>query len=309
MVQRLPSWRDGPTTKALLDFVAAVTEEGSPDHVPVAERIAVFDNDGTLWCEKPVYVQALFLLQRLEEQVAAQPELGERPVVRALLAGDLDGAAQHGAEQLADVLLHTHAGFTTEEFANLAADWLAAATHPRFGSRLRDLTYAPMLELMDLLRAHQFRVFVVTGGGVEFVRAVSDELYGVPPDRVLGSAVVVSFERRDDEVVLVRQPTLLGAPNEGVPKALQIQAHIGARPLFAAGNSAGDTEMLELTSGRPARSLCLVVNHDDDVREYAYSGLAATDPDAEPILDTAARLGWVVASMREDWARIWPAGS
>jgi phosphoserine phosphatase len=300
----LASWNDGPSRTAILEFVERVTEEGGADFVPPAERIAVLDNDGTLWCERPTYIQALFVFARLGDAVAARPELGEQPIVKALLAGDLAAAQKFGMEALARVLLELDAGRTTEEFAADAAAWLATAQHPRFGVPFRELTYAPMLELMDLLRSRGFRVFIVTGGGVEFVRAVGDELYGVTSDDVVGSAVQVSFERRDGRVVLVRQAAMLGSPNEGEPKAVNIQTHIGRRPIFAAGNSAGDTEMLEYAHTGEHASLCLVVDHDDEEREYAYAGASATNPDAESIVDVAGRLSWTVVSMRDDWSRI-----
>lgn len=296
----LPSWNEGAARSAILELVERAAAE-----VPPAERIAVFDNDGTLWCEKPAYVQAMFILGRLREQAEADPDLAARPVVQALLAGDL-GAAAHagGLEQLADVLLSTHAGLTAEAFAEVAAGWLAHARHPRFERPFADLVYAPMLELMDLLRGAGFRVFVVTGGGVEFVRAASERLYGVGPDDVVGSAVEVAFERRDGRVVLVRQAKLMGSPNEGAPKALNIQAHIGRRPILAVGNSAGDREMLEYATTGTHPSLALVLDHDDAEREYAYAGASVTDPGAEAIADTAARFGWTVVSMRDDWARV-----
>jgi len=300
----LPSWNDGAARTAILDFVERVSEEGGADYVPPAARVAVLDNDGTLWCEKPTYVQALFVFARLRDAVAARPGLAEQPVVKALLAGDLAGAQQYGMEAIAGVLLELDAGRTTEEFTRDAEAWLAAAKHPRFGVPFRELTYAPMLELMELLREHEFRVFIVTGGGVEFVRAVGEEIYGVRPDDVVGSAVQVSFERRDGRVVLVRQAAMLGSPNEGPPKAMNIQAHIGRRPILAAGNSAGDTEMLEYAHTGEHPSLCIVVDHDDEEREYAYAGSSVTNPDAESIVDTAGRLGWTVVGMRDDWNRV-----
>jgi phosphoserine phosphatase len=300
----MESWNDGAARSAILDFLARVTVEGGTDFVPPPERIAVLDNDGTLWCERPAYVQALFVLARLRDAAAARPELAEKPVVKALVAGDLAAAHAFGLEAIAGVLLELDAGRTTDEFTGDARRWLAAARHPRFDVLFRELTYAPMRELMELLRAHGFGVFIVTGGGVEFVRAVGEELYGVAPDDVVGSAVQVSFERRDGRVVLVRQAAMLGSPNEGPPKAVNIQAHIGRRPILAAGNSAGDREMLEYAHTGDHPSLCLVVDHDDAEREYAYEGKAATDPHAEPILDTAGRLGWTVVSMRRDWNRV-----
>jgi phosphoserine phosphatase len=302
----LTSWREGPARAAILDFVERVSDEAGDGYVPPPERVAVFDNDGTLWCERPTYVQAFFLLERLREQAAADTDLSARPVVRALLAGDLKAATAHGPEALADVVLHTHAGWTADEFADAARAWLQAARHPGIGAPFRELVYAPMLELLDYVRANGFGVFVVTGGGVEFVRAASHDLYGVTPDDVVGSAVQLAFERRDGGPVLVRQPAMHGAPNEGPPKAVRIQEHVGQRPILAAGNSAGDTAMLEYAETGPRDALCLVVDHDDPDREYAYTGSALTDPDAEPIVDTAARRGWTVVSMRNDWARVFP---
>ena len=273
----LPSWNDGPARAALLEFVERAAA------VPPADRIAVVDNDGTLWCERPAYAQERFLRDALAEQ----PALAQLPLMEALLG--------------------VHAGLTVDEFAAAVASWFAEARHPRFGVPFDELVYVPMLELLELLRFHDFRVFVVTGGGVEFVRAVSERLYGVPPDDVVGSAVEVRFERRDGRVVLVREAKLLGSPNEGAPKVVNIQAHIGRRPILAVGNSAGDREMLEYAHTGERPSLCLVIDHDDEEREYAYAGASVTDPGAESILDTAAAHGWTVVSMRDGWNRVFAA--
>lgn len=270
----LASWNDSPARAEILDFVARAVES-----VPPPERVAVFDNDGTLWCERPDYPQAEFLFA----------ELGERPQ-------DLGTIAR--------AALTRHAGLTVDEYGAAVARWFAAARHPRFGVAYDALIYAPMVELLDLLRANGFRVFIVTGGGVEFVRAVSERIYGVPPDDVVGSAVQVRVARRDGRVVLVREPKLLGSPNEGEPKAVNIQAHIGRRPILAAGNSAGDREMLEYAHGGDRPSLCLVINHDDPEREYVYAGAALTNPNAEPLTNTASAYGWTTVSMRDDWKRI-----
>ena len=307
-MDELPSWNDGRAKEAVLEFLERVTTGGSAGFVPPPARVAVFDNDGTLWCERPTYVQAYFILDRLREQAAADPDLVADPVVGALLAGDLERAAVGGQDALVSVPLRTHAGLTTDEFIASAARWFEAARHPRFGVPYTELTYRPMLELIDVLRACEFRVFVVTGGGVEFVRAVSEELYGVAPADVVGTAVELSFERREGRIELVRLPRLLGSPNEGVPKALAIQQHIGRRPILAAGNSAGDCEMLEYVTTGPHASLGIVVDHDDEEREYAYESLSATDPQAEPILSSAARFGWTVVSMKRDWATVFGAG-
>jgi phosphoglycolate phosphatase-like HAD superfamily hydrolase len=294
----LPSWNDGPARSAIEAYLAGIGE------VPVAERVAVFDNDGTLWCEQPAFPQTQFLVDELRTQAAADAGLAADPVVAALLEGGFAAAAAHGLGAVATALLRVHEGQTTEEFAAIAARWYAEARHPRFGVPYTAMTYAPMLELLALLRAHEFRVFIVTGGGVEFVRVVGHALYGVRPDDVVGSAVQVRVERRDGRMVLVREAKLLGSPNEGEPKPVNIQAHIGQRPLVAVGNSAGDREMLEHAEGGERPSLCLVLAHDDAEREYAYAGAAATDPTAEPILDTAKARGWTVVSMRDDWKRV-----
>jgi phosphoserine phosphatase len=270
----LASWNEGPARAAILDFVARVRES-----VPPRERVAVFDNDGTIWCERPDYAQAEFLFSEL-------------------------GARHDDLGAIAHALLTRHAGLTVDEFIATVTRWFESARHPRFDVPYDGLVYAPMLELFDLLRANGFRVFIVTGGGVEFVRAVSERIYGIAPDDVVGSAVVVRFERRDGRVVLVREPKLLGSPNEGEPKAVNIQAHIGRRPILAAGNTAGDREMLEYAHTGEHPSLCLVIDHDDAEREYAYAGAAVTNPDAQPLTHTAAAYGWTVVSMRDDWKRI-----
>jgi phosphoserine phosphatase len=269
----LPSWNDGATRSAVLDYL------GSIGDVPVAERVAVFDNDGTLWCEKPTYLQAFFMLERLPD-----PPSSTREVVQALL--------------------DAFSGMTTEEFDAAVDDWAERFRHPRFGVPFAGLVYAPMVELLELLREHEFRVFLVTGGGVDFVRPLGAQLYGVERDDVVGSAVQVEFQRRDGQVVLARTAVLAGSPNEGPPKVVGIHEHIGRRPLVAVGNSAGDREMLEFAHTGRRPSLCLVLDHDDAEREYAYGGEAVTNPDAEPIVATAERFGWTVISMRRDWSRV-----
>jgi phosphoserine phosphatase len=303
----LPSWREGEARHAIIAFLARICEEGSADFVAPPARIAVFDADGTLWCERPDFVQAVFVIERLRAMVVQRPELADDPVMAALAAGDLVGAAQAGSiDRVLEVIAESHAGITADAFAAEAADWLRAARHPRFDVPLRRLVYQPMLELIGLLRAHAFRIFVVTGSGVEFVRAVSEELYGVPPENVIGSSVEHELQRIDGRVELIRRARLRGSPNEGAPKPVNIQAHIGRRPIVAAGNSAGDREMLEYTHTGSLPSMCLVIDHDDADREYAYAGAAVTDPTAEAITATAMRFGWTVVSMQRDWAEVFP---
>lgn len=299
----LASWRDGPARRAVLRFADEALSPGAGFVAP-ARRVAVFDCDGTLWCERPTYVQALFILDRLRAAVARRPELADAPAARELLAGDLAGAMRHGLEAVAALMLGAHAGMSAEEFAADAAAWFASSRHPRFGTPFAETAYRPMVELADLLRERGFRVFIVTGGGVEFVRAVAGEAFGVAPEDVIGSAVRLAFERRDGRSVLVRSAELLGSPNEGAPKPIRIQEHIGRRPSVAVGNSAGDREMLEYVQDGDGPSLCVVLDHDDAEREYAYRGESVTDPTAEPVLATATRRGWTVVSMAQDWSRV-----
>jgi phosphoserine phosphatase len=269
----LASWHEGAARSAILAYLDSIAD------VPAAERVAVFDNDGTLWCEKPTYPQAFFVLERLRD-----PPSTTREMVQAAL--------------------EAYAGMTTEEFDAAVEQWAGRFRHPRFGVPFAGLVYAPMLELLELLRAYEFRVFIVTGGGVDFVRPLGAQLYGVERDDVVGSAVQVEFQRRDGQIVLARTAALAGSPNEGPPKAVAIHNHIGRRPLVAVGNSAGDREMLEFAHTGERLSLCLVLDHDDAEREYAYGGEALTNPDAEPLLATAERFNWTVISMRDDWSRV-----
>jgi len=307
MAASLVSWRDGSAKRAIRDFIGTVTNPESAGFVPVRQRVAVFDNDGTLWCEQPGAVQGFFIMQRLRSLALRDPELGQDPTVQALVDGDLTGALEvSGVGRVLAKIAIAHAGITTDDFAVEAAAWLESAQHPRFGRPFRDLTYQPMLELLDLLRSHKFRVFVVTGGGVEFVRAVSDDLYGIPSDDVVGTSVEVEFQRIEGRIALVRQPRFHGSPNEGVPKTVNIQSHIGRRPILAAGNTAGDREMLEYAHTGTHPSLCLVIEHDDPDREYAYPGASVTDPTAEPVQVTAARLGWTSVSIKNDWLNVFP---
>jgi phosphoserine phosphatase len=268
------SWNDTPARAAIEHYLDSIADVAPED------RLAVVDNDGTLWCEQPTYLQAFFIL----EQLGLDP-------------------ARDGIPAL-PTLLEAHAGLTTEAFEEVVTNWLHGFRHPRFGSPLEGLVYTPMVELLDRLRAHGFRVFIVTGGGVDFVRPVAAQIYGVERDDVVGSAVEVEFARRDGTIALVRTPRLDGSPNEGAPKVVNIHRHIGRRPIVAIGNSAGDAEMLEYAHSGPLPSLCLVVDHDDADREYAYAGAAVTDPGAEPIEETARRFDWTVISMRHDWNRV-----
>jgi len=295
----LPSWRRGAAKTALLDFLLAART------VPVAERVAMFDNDGTLWCEKPQYLQLLFMLDQLQRAVAADPAIAARPEFRALIEDDHAAQAELGLERIALALIQLTVGLGPREFDDRVRAFFAAAVDPARGVPFRHLRYQPMLELIDALRAESFSVFIVTGGGTEFVRAISQDFYGVPPEGVVGTLVNYDFSRdAQGGPRLARSAERLGTANEGAAKVVNIQRELGRRPIFAAGNSAGDREMLEyaLASGGP--SLALLVDHDDADREYAYEPAALTVAFAGSFTALAHESGWTVASMRQDWEQV-----
>ena len=301
-IDYLPSWNDGTTKQALVDFLASARE------VPVAERVAVLDNDGTLWCEKPNYPQLEFLLGELTRAVGADPSLARREEYRALIEGDTAAQSELGLERIAVALVELCAGISPEEFDAGVRAFFAAARHRDRGVPFSELRYQPMLELLDELRRAEFDVFIVTGGGTEFVRAVSHEFYGVPPERVVGTRASYDFVRdADGRAGLLRNSDLIAADaNEGAAKVINIQRELGRRPIFAAGNSPGDAEMLDYAMAAIGPTLALLVDHDDAEREYAYEGVAATFESSGSFLDAAAAQGWTVASMRNDWATVFP---
>lgn len=293
----LPSWSESASRSSVLAFLDAASE------IPPSERIAVFDNDGTLWCEKPEYIQLEFLVDRLRAAVARSPELAGREEYRALLAGDSTAVGEMGLQRVATALLELCADITPEAFDRTVREFFAAARHRDHGVPFRQMRYRPMLELIGELRAREFSVFVVSGGGTEFVRAIGDDFYGVPPQNVLGTEVEYRLDRSTGAVRLLRTNNVAGPPNEGAVKITGIHRMIGRRPVFAAGNSAGDAEMLEYAAAADG-GLAVVVDHDDADREYAYASVAGSLDDTEPILETAARHGWTVVSMADDWRRV-----
>lgn len=298
MTERLASWRDGATRESLLRFL------DESEGVPPETRVAIFDNDGTLWCEKPTYPQVRFFVHELRKEVAGRPLLADRPEYRAVLDGDRRALAELGLERVALALVELFAGMTPEEFADSVTRFFTHERHPERGVLFGDLVYAPMLDLIEELRKRSFDVFVGTAGGADFVRAVSLQLYGVAPEQVVGSRVTYEVTRSSGHLGLVRTSRLDGEPNEGPAKLPGLQRQLGRRPIMAAGNSPGDAEMIEYASGGDGPTLGLVVNHDDADREYSYTSEAGTFEAPEPILDTAARLGWTVASMRDDWLTV-----
>ncbi len=300
----LPSWNDGPARRAIVDFVARVTAEGGPDFVPPRERVATFDNDGTLWCEQPVYVQAVFALDRARAMLGRDPTLKERPAFRAILATDREAMARFGEGELADLVGATHSGMSPQEFRGIAREWLASAEHPRFRRPYRECLYQPQLELLTYLRAHGFLTFIVTGGGSDFVRAFAEDAYGIPPERVVGSSTKTRFEARDDKGGLIKLPEV-GSIDDGPGKAMNIDLHIGRRPILAFGNSDGDLQMLQYTAAGRGPRLMLLVHHDDAVREYAYDRSSPVGR-LDKALDASTRRGWTLVSMKNEWKTIFP---
>ena len=301
----LPSWQDGPTRQAITDFVAAVTTEDGPDFVPPSERIAVFDNDGTLWVEQPMYVQLAFVLDRLKTLAPEHPEWQQEQPFKAALEGDTATVGDAGLEGLMQLLMATHAGMTSVEFEQIASDWIAQARHPRFERPYTELVYQPMLELLSYLREHGFKTFIVSGGGVAFMRPWTERVYGIPPEQVVGSRIAQEYVVEDGEPALVRKAEIAFIDDK-TGKPVGIQDHIGRRPILAFGNSDGDYQMLEWTTAGAGRRLGLILHHDDAAREYAYdrnSHFGKLDKG----LDDAASKGWVLVSMKTDWARVFPA--
>jgi phosphoglycolate phosphatase-like HAD superfamily hydrolase len=304
LADELPSWRDGEAKAAITGFVEAVTDAAGTDFVPVPERIAVFDNDGTLWLEQPVYTQLVYALDRVRALAAERPEWAEDEIMRAAAEGDLATVAAGGEAALARIVMASHAGMTTDEFNDAVADWLASARHPRFERPYTELVYQPMLELLDYLRAHDFQTFIVTGGGIDFVRVFAEAVYGIPPEQVVGSSIKVAYEVRDDGPAIVKLPEL-DFIDDKAGKPVAIHKFIGRRPILAFGNSDGDFEMLEWTTAGAGPRLGLLVHHDDAEREYAYdrdSHIGRLDRG----LDEAEARGWVVVSMQHDWHEVFP---
>ena len=309
----LRSWNDGPTKAAIIEFVRTTTDKASPNYVPPAERIATFDNDGTLWSEQPMYVQALFAFDRVKALAPQHPEWQTQEPFASVLKGDVKGALAGGDKALLEIVMATHAGMTTDEFQQIVKDWISTAKNPVTKRPVLEMAYQPMVELLAYLRAHGYKTFIVSGGGIEFMRPWADQVYGVPPEQVVGSSIKTKFELRDNKAVLVRLPELNFIDDkEGKP--VGINQHIGRRPIAAFGNSDGDRQMLEYTTvGIGGARLAMLVLHDDAEREFAY-GPATGLPDShvgtfsQALYDEAKQRGWVVISMQKDWKRIFPPG-
>jgi phosphoserine phosphatase len=300
----LPSWNEGASKKAIVDFVERVTSKDSPDFVPPAQRIATFDNDGCLWSERPIYFQLQFAIDRVKLLAPQHPQWKTEQPFQAVLEGDKETLAKAGMEGLAKLVMATHAGMTTDEFASAVQDWLKTARHPRFKRPYNELVYQPMLELLAYLRANGFKTYITSGGGVEFMRVFAEEVYGIPPEQVIGTTIKTKFELRDGQPVIVRLPEIdFIDDKEGKPVA--INKFIGRRPIAAFGNSDGDLQMLQYTAAGSGPRFCLYVHHTDADREWAYdrdSHIGKFDKG----LDEANNRGWTVVNMKQDWKVIYP---
>lgn len=304
-IDPLPSWHDGKARQSILEFVAKVTIPGSPDFVPVSERIAVFDNDGTLWAEQPMYFQAFFILDRIKVLAPQHPEWNSTEPFASVLKGDVKIALAGGEHGLLELAMATHAGMTTDEFEQIVAEWIATARHPTTGRLLTEMVYQPMLELLTYLREQGFKTFIVSGGGIEFMRPWTERVYGIPPEQVIGSSIKTKFEMRDGEPVLARLPEL-NFIDDKAGKPVAINSHIGRRPIAAFGNSDGDLQMLQWTAGGTRPHFCLYVHHTDAEREWAYDR-QSTIGRLDKGLDMAAAQGWTVVDIKDDWTAVYPS--
>jgi phosphoglycolate phosphatase-like HAD superfamily hydrolase len=300
----LPSWNDGVSKNALLDFVGRVTRDGGPEFVPPAERIATFDNDGTLWSEKPLPFQAIFAFDRVRALAPQHPEWKTREPFASLLRGDMAGVAAAGEKGVMSVIAATHSGMTTDEFASAVEEWVSTATHPTTKRLYTAMAYQPMLEVLAYLRANGFKTFIVSGGGVEFMRVWAERVYGIPPEQVVGSAGKLKLETRDNVPFLVKLPDV-DLIDDKEMKPVAIQSRIGRRPIAAFGNSDGDLQMLQWAAAGPGARFALFVHHDDAAREFAYD---RTDKlqQFNRGWDEAVARGWTVVSMKNDWKTIFP---
>jgi phosphoglycolate phosphatase-like HAD superfamily hydrolase len=300
----LPSWNEGQAKRAIVDFVQRVITAGSADFVPVAERIAVFDNDGTLWSEKPMYVQLAFAFDRVKALAPQHPEWKDQESFASLLRGDLKSALAGGEKAMLEIVMATHAGMTTDAFAKAVTDWLATAKHPRFNRPYTELVYQPMLELLTYLRANGFKTYIVSGGGIEFMRPWIEKVYGIPSEQVIGSSIKTKYEVRDGKPVLVRLPEI-NFIDDKAGKPVGIHMHIGRRPIAAFGNSDGDLQMIQWTTAGSRACFGLIVHHTDAEREYAYDRQSSVGR-LDKALEAARKHGWTVVDMKQDWKRIFP---
>jgi len=300
----LASWNDGAAKVAIVDFVRSVVTKGSPNFVPVNKRIAVFDNDGTLWAEQPMYFQLLFALDRVNALAPQHPEWKTKEPFASLLKGDMKSALAGGERAILEIMMATHAGITTAEFERIVKDWIAKAKHPTTKRLFTEMVYQPMLEVLTYLRKNGFKTFIVSGGGIEFMRPWTEKIYGIPPEQVVGSSIKTKFELRDGKPVLVRLPEI-NFIDDKQGKPVGINQHIGRRPVFAFGNSDGDLQMLQWTAAGQGTRFMGIVHHTDAEREWAYDRKSHIGR-LDKALDEAKEKGWTVVDMKKDWRRVFP---
>jgi phosphoserine phosphatase len=301
----LPSWNEGASKTNIIEFVQTVTDQSSPDYVLPAERIATFDNDGTLWSEQPIYFQLYFAIDRVKQLAPQHPEWQTTQPFKAALEDDIQTLAASGKKGLLQLIMATHAGMSTDEFEAIVKEWLATARHPRFNRPYNELVYQPMLELLAYLRANQFKTFIVSGGGIEFMRPWTEEVYGIPPEQVVGSSIKTRLEIVDNQPVLMRLAEI-NFIDDKAGKPVGINQHIGRRPIAAFGNSDGDLQMLQWTAAGEGKPFMLLVHHTDAQREYAYDRESHIGK-LNKALDAAQQDGWTVVDMQNDWKVIYPA--
>jgi len=304
-VDVLPSWNDGPVKQAIIDFVAKVTKQGGPDFVPLAERIATFDHDGTLWAEQPMYFQIAFAMDRVKALAPKHPDWKNKQPFKAVFDNDTKALALLGEAGFLKIIAATHAGMTTEEFNNIVADWITTSRHPRFNRLYTELVYQPMLELLNFVRANGFKTFIVSGGGVELMRVFTNRLYGIPPEQIVGSSGVVRYQLRPGGKPVLLKESKIEFVDDGPGKPAGINRFIGQRPIFAFGNSDGDQQMLEWTAAGSGARFMGLVHHTDAEREWAYDRKSYVGR-LDKALDEANRRAWTVVSMKTDWKRIFP---
>jgi len=298
-VDPLPSWNEGSTKAAIISFVANTTNESHPDYVAPDERIATFDNDGTLWCESPDYVQSLFMFDRIRDMAPEHPEWNDTEPFSSILSGERSHSANFSINESLQIYIATSANLTSDEFISLAREWLNRSLHPRFGQPYTKCVYKPMLELLSYLQGEGFKVYIVTGGDEDFVRTFSEEIYGIPPEQVIGSAFRLQFIENNSSVSVVKLPQIM-VVDDGQEKAKEIVQNIGRKPIFAYGNSNGDIPMLQFTTSDNSHGIGLLNHHDDPVREFAYDRKSAIGR-LDSGLDMAEEWGWQIVSMKNDW--------
>ena len=300
----LPSWNDTGPKRAIREFVAKVTQPGGGAFVPEAERVATFDNDGTLWAEQPMYFQLAFALERVKLLAPQHPEWKTQEPFQSVLAGDIAKALGGGEKAVLELVMATHAGLTADEFERSVQDWAKSARHPKTGRGYTEMVYQPMLELLGFLRQNGFKPFIVSGGGIQFMRAWAERVYGIPPEQIVGSSIVTRYEMRADGPVLIREPKL-DFVDDGPGKPVGIDRHIGRRPILAFGNSDGDLQMLQWTAAGRGLRFAGIVHHTDAVREWAYDRTSHIGK-LDKALDEGAAKGWTIVDVKKDWKRVFP---